>query len=204
MASGERQDDNWDPGFCCAQETVAGLGSVFTRPVCDDAVMIRIDRPDMPEGYGVPAHTEGLLDWLQVEDRLTRSAHYWLSTTRPDGRPHTIPRWGVWLEGRFWYDGAPTTRHVQNLLHNNACSLHLEDGARAVIVEGTSEQSDPVGGALARSLSDTFTAKYGDEGYSPRPDAWSDEIAGGLRILTPHKIMAWTEFPVDVTRFRFS
>ena len=96
------------------------------------------DRPLLPKGYGVPTTTRGLLAWSDVEPRLVAALHYWLATVRPDGTPHVVPRWGVWLDGQFWYDGAPTTRHARNLAVNPACSLNLETGAEAVIVEGTS------------------------------------------------------------------
>ncbi|MEE8603081.1 pyridoxamine 5'-phosphate oxidase family protein [Euzebya tangerina] len=163
-----------------------------------------IDRPDMPDGYGVPDTDDGLLTWSSVEERLVAAQHYWLSSTRPDGRPHSVPRWGVWVDGAFWYDGAPTTRHVQNVNENPAVTLHLEDGEKAVIIDGQSVMSTPVTGALGQTLSAAFIAKYGAAGYEPEPDAWSDEIAGGLRIIRPLKVLAWTSFPTDVTRFTFA
>lgn len=53
-------------------------------------------RPTMP-GYGVVAEGEGsgLLDWGWAVERLGGSHHYWLSSVRPDGRPHAMPVWGV-------------------------------------------------------------------------------------------------------------
>ena len=70
----------------------------------------RTTRPEFPDGYGLPETTDGLLDWSRVEQRLRDAQHYWIASVRPDGRPHSVPRWGVWLDGAFWYDGAPTTR----------------------------------------------------------------------------------------------
>jgi len=35
------------------------------------------------------------------------------------------------------------------------------------------------------------------------PDAWFAQGAGGLRTLRPLTVLAWTEFPVDMTRFLF-
>jgi Pyridoxamine 5'-phosphate oxidase len=161
------------------------------------------DRPQMPDGYGVPATTDGLLDWSDVEARLTTSPQYWLATTRPDGRPHVVPRWGVWVDGRFWYDGAPTTVHVRNLAQRSACTLHLEDGWKAVIVEGTSQPAPPPGVDLGARLAAAFADKYADWGYRPKPDAWEGPAAGGLVLFTPIKALAWFDFPTDVTRFRF-
>lgn len=155
----------------------------------------------MPEGYGQETATR-YLDWDQVEARLVESAHYWLASTHPDGRPHSVPRWGVWLDTAFWYDGSPTTRHYRNLEANPHCVLHLESGSEVTIVEGTSNVPPPVGGELGERLSAEFIRKYGPE-YTPQPDAWSDQVSGGLRVLRPKKVIAWTAFPTDLTRFRF-
>ena len=161
------------------------------------------DRPILPDGYGVPETDEGILEWSAVEDRLRRSLHYWMSTTRPNGTPHVVPRWGIWVDGRFWYDGAPATVHVRNLNHDPSCVLHLEDGWEAVIVEGRSDMAKPPGLDLGSKLSDAMSAKYGDRGYAPGPDSWEGEDSGGLRVFTPLKAMAWFNFPTDMTRFRF-
>ncbi len=163
----------------------------------------RRDRPEMPDGYGLPISTDGLLGWSEVEEKLISAQHYWLATTRPDGRPHVVPRWGVWLSGRFYYDGAPTTRHVINLASNPACALHLESGAQAVIVEGVSEPTRAHPDGLGTLLAAAF-GKYHDAGYQPGPGSWAAEDGGGLRMLTPQRAIAWFTFPTDATRFRFS
>jgi hypothetical protein len=114
-----------------------------------------------------------------------------------------VPRWGVWMDGRFWYDGAPNTIHARNLNRSPFCTLHLEDGHEAVIVEGRSQAAEPPGLLLGGRLAIEFSAKYSDLGYAPEPASWEGPHAGGLRVLTPVKAMAWFDFPTDVTRFRF-
>lgn len=159
------------------------------------------DRPILPDGYGIPSTSEGLLSWAQVEERLVAAKHYWLATVRPDGTPHVVPRWGVWVDGRFYYDGAPTTRHARNLSQNPACSLNLESGTETVIVEGRSQPTSAPAGGLGERLSAAFQ-KYHDQGYAPESDSWVD--GGGLSVLTPARAMAWFDFPKDCTRFRFA
>ena len=161
------------------------------------------DRPVVPDGYGLPESVEGMLDWAAVEDRLRPSLHYWMATTRPDGRPHVVPRWGVWLDGALWYDGSPDTVHVRNLTRDPRCTLHLEDGEHAVIVDGRSDAAQQPEPVLARRLSEAMTAKYGDRGYAPAADSWDGDVAGGLRTFTPSKALAWFDFPTDMTRFTF-
>jgi hypothetical protein len=162
----------------------------------------RTDRPVFPEGYGLPSTTDGMLTWAEVEQRLVAATAYWLATVRPDGTPHVVPRWGVWLDGRFWYDGAPTTRHAQNLATNPACALHLESGTEAVIVEGTSAPTRAPAATLGARIATAFE-KYHTLGYSPAADAWDGSDGGGLRVLTPRRAMAWFSFPTDATRFSF-
>jgi len=159
---------------------------------------VRVDRPQIPDGYGAEA-AGGFLSWDEVVDRLARARTYWLSTTRPDGRPHVVPRWGAWLDGAFWYDGSPQTRHAKNLAENGACALSVGDN-EVTIVEGVSVASDPIAGELGGRLSDELSRKYAPT-YVPSPDSWSDETAGGLRTLTPAKIIAWDDFPGRLTRF---
>lgn len=159
-------------------------------------------RPSVPDGYGVPASTDGLLAWSAVEDRLRAALHYWIATVRPDGTPHSIPRWGVWLDGRFWYDGAPTTVHARNAEANPACTLTLESGTEVVIVEGRSEATRADADDLGPRLAGAF-GKYADLGYSPGPDSWAGEHGGGLRVITPTRALAWFSFPTDCTRFTF-
>lgn len=162
-----------------------------------------VGRPELPDGYGV--QEEGpFLEWAVVEGWLTDSNEYWLASTRPDGRPHVVPRWGVWLDNVFWYDGSPATRHTRNVEQNPACALHLENGwSMVTIIEGTSRQSEPILGELGDRLAAQYARKYKAHGYAPEPDAWSGELAGGMRVLIPEKAIAWTQFPTDMTRFAF-
>lgn len=159
-------------------------------------------RPVFPEGYGLPETVDGLLDWESIRGKLRVAQHYWLASVGPNGRPHSVPRWGVWLDDTFFYDGAPTTRHTRNAEANSAVTLTLESGTDVVIVDGDSyaTHADPDG--LGNRLAEAFE-KYADSGYSPGADSWSGPDGGGLRMIVPRKALAWTAFPTDCTRFTF-
>lgn len=161
------------------------------------------DRPEMPDGYGVPSSDDGLLEWADVESRLVESLHYWMATTRPDGRPHVVPRWGAWLDGGLYYDGSPRTVHARNARANRACTLHIGDGRDVITIDGITEASPPVTGAKGERVAAEIGRKYGALGYTPEPDAWSGPDAGGLMVFTPGQALAWFDFPTDLTRFRW-
>ena len=157
----------------------------------------------MPDGYGVPTGVDGTVAWERVERALVEAIHYWVATVRPDGRPHLVPRWGVWTHDSFWYDGSPETVHAGNLRHNSAMTLHLESGEHVVVLEGTASPSAPLTGEIASMISDRFKVKYADRGYAPERDSWSGADAGGMVVFRPRKALAWFSFPDDVSRFRF-
>jgi hypothetical protein len=138
------------------------------------------------------------VSWEYVVQRLSDSKDYWLCSVRPDGRPHVVPRWGVFLDGKFYYDGSPETRHARNLAHNPHVALHLESGDEAVIAEGTSAPAGKPAPELAGRLATAFCAKYEQHGYAPRPEQWDE---GGLYVFTPQKVLAWTVFFENPTKF---
>ncbi len=98
----------------------------------------KASRPHMP-GYGLPKGTKGLLPWKWAEDRLKKSHNYWITTVRPDGSPHTMVVWGLWLEGAFYFSTGKQSRKARNLAENPRCIVATERAEEAVIVEGEAQ-----------------------------------------------------------------
>lgn len=172
----------------------------------DDAGLAipRTDRPGV-RGYGIPETTDGLLPWSWALGQLERSLTYWVSTVRPDGRPHAVPTWAVWLDGHLWFEGGVGTRRARNLAQNPAAvaSIHIDDDA-ALIVEGVVRlRSDPPV-ELAERLVEAY-GKYRATrwAYEADPVNWRSESGGGLWALRPLVVLGWTRFPDDATRWRF-
>ena len=90
-------------------------------------------------GYGISRAQKGMLPWKWAEDRLKKSRQYWISTTRPDGRPHVMVIWALWLDGFLYFCTGSTSRKARNLALNPHCTLCTEDAAEAVILEGVVE-----------------------------------------------------------------
>ncbi len=114
-------------------------------------------RPEMP-GYGLPAGKKGLLPWKWAADRLSKSRQYWVATVRPDGRPHVMLVWGLWLDDGFYFSTGSKTRKAQNLEMNPACVVGSENSEQAVIVEGAAEKLRDV--AAIRNFLARYERKY--------------------------------------------
>src|SRR5690349_1562525 len=96
----------------------------------------RAGRPMMPRTYGLAGRRAALLPWAWARRRLERAHNYWLATTRPDGRPHAMPIWGVWLDETFLFSTARGSRKGRNLRRRPSAVVHLESGDQTVILEG--------------------------------------------------------------------
>jgi hypothetical protein len=99
----------------------------------------------------------GLLPWKWAEAQLIAARNYWMATTRPDGRPYTRPVWGLWLDAVLYLSiGSPLA--VQNLARTPAATVHLESGAKVVILEGVTEAITDQ--SLCEHIISAYEAKY--------------------------------------------
>jgi hypothetical protein len=158
----------------------------------------KISRPKFPPGY--VDHPISEVSWDYVVQKLTEAKNYWLCSVRPDGRPHCVPRWAVFVDGLIYYDGSPETRHARNITENPEVTLHLENGDQAIILEGSAGSAGKPSVELAQKLSEAYKSKYTQHGYAPEPDQWDE---GGLYVFTPRQCLAWTVFFEDPTKFVF-
>ena len=151
------------------------------------------ERPQMPESYGVPSSSEGMLTWDFVETRINAARSYWIATVHPDNRPQARAVWGVWVEDTLYFGGGADTRWARNLAQNPAVSVHLESADEAVILEGTVDRltEDNAEAALLTRIDDAYEAKYGMRHGTP------------VFRLRPRVVFAWKEFPTTPTRWRF-
>lgn len=158
-----------------------------------------VSRPHMP-GYGIKSADKGagLLPWEWVSERMAASRSYWVSTTRPDGRPHATPVWGIWLDDIFYFGAGATSVKARNLAANPHVVVHLESGDDVVILEGRIQREDDR--ALLSRVAVRYNSKY-------KMDILPEDGSGDpLFALRPAVVMAWLEsdFPHTATRWRFT
>jgi general stress protein 26 len=161
-------------------------------------VQPKITRPHFPAGY--VENPKSFLPWSHVVERLTTAINYWFCSVYPNGRPHSIPKWAVMVDGVIYYDGSPETRHAKNIAKNPYISLHLEDGNDVVIVNGKVVELKRSSLEQREQIAKAYTDKYAELGYSPQPSFWEN---GGLYMLSIESALAWTSFTEDPTKFVF-
>ena len=155
-------------------------------------------RPHMPKNYRILDESagSGLLPWGRVSERLAASRNYWIYTTRPDGRPHAKPVWGLWLEERFYFGTNPKSVDGLNISANPSLTVHLESGDDVVILEGRARVVTD--SALLSRLDKAYHAKYsyhlvrGDE--------------GSVYVFLQKVVFAWLErdFIGSATKYDFT
>lgn len=154
----------------------------------------KAEQMPLPPEYGSPSE---VLEWPQVEERLASATVYWLATVRSDGRPHVVPRDGVWLHGGLFYGGSDQTVHSRNVRRDPRVAFHVGEGLEAVIVEGEASFEMP-SDELAQALAASSFEKYPQYGRID-PSSYST----GAWFIRPVKVLAWTNLPENATRFTF-
>jgi nitroimidazol reductase NimA-like FMN-containing flavoprotein (pyridoxamine 5'-phosphate oxidase superfamily) len=150
--------------------------------------------------------------WERGRGELRDAAVYWLSTVRPDGRPHVTPLLGVWLRGALYFCTGSGERKAKNLVHNPRCAIttgcNTLDDSIDVVVEGTAtkvEADDEL-----REVADTYESKYGAHFTEPG-GTWfglADAIRAGSALV--YRVAPSTAFgfgkgrQFSQTRWRFT
>jgi Pyridoxamine 5'-phosphate oxidase len=87
------------------------------------------------DGSGAPP-----IPWDRARERFEEDAGisptHWLATVRPDGRPHVMPVWTLWVDGAFYFVAGATTRMRKNFVQHAHCVIAVESSGLDLVVEG--------------------------------------------------------------------
>ncbi|WP_350277925.1 pyridoxamine 5'-phosphate oxidase family protein [Kribbella sp. HUAS MG21] len=142
----------------------------------------------------MPETEAALLDWSFVSAQLENATHYWLTTIATDGRPHSVPVWGLWYGNRLHFEGRPQAAWARNLLRDPRVTAHPPEPEQVVMLEGRARviQDDELTGQEWAELDGRFQTKYRTGTGSPY---W---------CIEPTKVIAWDGGLLDtMTRWIF-
>ena len=169
------------------------------------------------DGYGAP-----LIPWAKVYARLQQGLAQapgeggpdrhtcWLTTVRPDGRPHVMPVGVLWVDGAFYFNAGEGTRKAKNLEHNAHCVLTIATHDFDLVVEGKGARVTDA--AKVARIAEAFRAQgwpatVSDDGVALTAD-YSAPSAGpppwNVYEVTPETVFALgTTEPYGATRWHF-
>ncbi|PXY21630.1 pyridoxamine 5'-phosphate oxidase [Prauserella sp. PE36] len=146
--------------------------------------------------------------WARARDGLAAAPLYWLSTVRPDGRPHTTPLIAVWLEGALHFCTGADERKNRNLEGNPHCTLTTGsnelDAGLDLVVEGDAVRVRDEG--RLRRIAEAYVAKYGEDWrFSVRDNAFHHGDGGTALVyeVTPRTAFGFAKGTYGQTRWRF-
>ena len=101
--------------------------------------------------------------WAEAREILAAAKVYWLSTVRPDGRPHVTTIAAVWLDDALYFSTGQSERKARNLEQNTHCVVTTGcnelEGLDVVVESDAVRVTDE---ARFQRLADEYFAKYGE------------------------------------------
>ncbi len=149
-------------------------------------------------------------EWAEARKRLAEARSYWLASVRPDGRPHVMPLFAVWLDDALYFTAGRNTRKARNLAGNAHCVITAAGKGLDLIVEGKAMKVRD--DATLQRVADVYGSKYNwrvtvhDGAYSAdfgAPSAGPPPYE--LYEVRPTKVFGLgTDEPYGATRWRFA
>ena len=119
---------------------------------------------DLDTRFSSPGATA--TSWPEATKHLEQAEIFWLSTVRPDGRPHVTPLLAVWLDKALYFCTGAAERKAKNIAANTHCVLTtgsntLNEEGLDLVVEGDAVRVRDE--ALLHRIADLYEHKYGSD-----------------------------------------
>jgi general stress protein 26 len=144
--------------------------------------------------------------WAEVRRLIEQAELFWISTVRPDGRPHVTPLTAVWHRDALYFCTGAGEQKGVNLARNPNCTLttgsNAWDAGLDVVLEGRAARvtDDP----LLQALADGWESKYqGDWHFEVSNGAFRHGAGEALVFeVVPAKVLAFAKGNSAQTRYR--
>jgi Pyridoxamine 5'-phosphate oxidase len=104
--------------------------------------------------------------WDETRRALDEAELFWITTVRPDGRPHVTPLVAVWLDGALYFCTGDTEQKAVNLAANPHVILttgcNRWDGGLDVVLEGDAGIAVAATSSSAHPAAPTASGTSGD------------------------------------------
>lgn len=150
-------------------------------------------------------------EWSLVREKLESAPLFWLSTVRPDGRPHVTPLIGVWADESLFFCTGPNEQKAKNLAESQHCVLTTGTNALHagldVVVEGDAVRVRDAD--RLQRIARSYEEKYGNAWhFDVHEDVfWQPDNAGGhdafVFEVAPVAVFGFGKDPYSQTKYRF-
>jgi general stress protein 26 len=134
--------------------------------------------------------------WDDARSQLEDAQLYWISTVRPDGRPHVTTLIAVWIEEAAYICTGPDERKAKNLAENPHCIVmtgcNVEEGLDVVVEGDAVRVTDDT---KLQRIADAYEAKYGS--------FWHFDVRNGAFHQGEGAGLAWVFEIAPATAFGF-
>jgi general stress protein 26 len=145
--------------------------------------------------------------WEQARNDLEQAEIYWLTTVRPDGRPHVTPLIAIWQDEALHFATGPGEQKAKNLASNAHCIIttgcnHINEGLDLVIEGEAAQVQDE---ARLQRLANSYKSKY-DWDFTVREGALYNDQGGEALVyaIVPRKVLGFGKGETfSQTRWRF-
>lgn len=145
--------------------------------------------------------------WAEGRGVLETARVYWLSTVRPEGRPHVTPLLAVWADGALHFCTGATERKARNLAHHPEVVLTTGqndlDRGLDLVVEGNAVRVND--DAPLRRLAGAYEDKYGSGWHFEVRDGAFHGGGGAALVyrVAPATAFGFRKGEYSQTRWRF-
>src|SRR5919199_4561760 len=101
-------------------------------PVAESATMRAVLAHALCE---MEASMSGHIPWNCVDRQLRALRSIWVSSTRPDGRPHAVPVWFTWDGRTLYFATHESSQKARNLERQAWLVIHAGDGDDVIILD---------------------------------------------------------------------
>jgi pyridoxine/pyridoxamine 5'-phosphate oxidase len=148
--------------------------------------------------------------WAVTAQALEQAELYWITTVRPEGRPHVTPLVAITDDQVVYFCTGLGEQKARNIERNHSVAITTGRNTWAsgldVIVEGIAvriEDADSL-----RRAADAYLEKYGsdwrfDVGDGVLTHGATGEMEAALFRVEPTKVLAFAKDPHGQTRYRF-
>src|SRR4051812_13952148 len=126
-------------------------------------MVIRQPQATLGKDFSSPEATA--MPWSQGRTVLQDAEIFWVTTVRPDGRPHVTPLIAVWLDEALYFCTGATERKALNLAQNAHCAFTTGCNTYAagldLVLEGDAVQVRD--DTTLQRIAVAYEAKYGTD-----------------------------------------